>query len=259
MNEIRHLSPSSVKLWFDCPRSWWARYCEKRQSPVGAAAEIGSNFGIEIVRALNCPVNMDAPNAKEKFGPRAGATPDPDGTVAALVRAYRAKPWAWTYADMAEAEARMSVEHIDRLAQGYGLPRSKSLFVPFTGYIDLLRSRVPGAPPEVVDLKTSGAKGFKDSWAFQLLMYCCAKEAVGAEIHLTTTTKTPAAYRYILRVEKAMLRWGVARLLRAYREIEAALSAGEPPDECPGYHCSYCAVTDCPVKYALDVAGAPVE
>ena len=255
---LRHLSPSSIKLWVDCPRSWWAKYVEGRKTPVGAAADLGSSFGVEVVKAIGCPVNLEAPNAREKFGPSALPT-IPDDQVNGLIRAYRKKAWAWTYADMAEAEARMSEEQIDRLAQGYGLPRPKALFVPFLGYIDLIRSRIPGGPPEIVDLKTSKAKGFKTGWAFQLLTYCCAKEAVAAEIHLTTTTQKPAAYRYNLRVEKEMLRWAVSRLCRVYREIEFALNAGAVPDEEPGFHCAYCAATECHVKYALDVAGAEIE
>jgi len=258
LTTIKHLSPSSIKLWYDCPRSWWARYIEKRKTPAGAAADLGSSFGVEIVKALACPVNLDAPNAREKFNPNVPAL-EPSPEVASLMRTYQRKPWAWKSADMAEAEAKMSVQQIGKLAEHFGLAAPRHIFAPFLGYIDLMRYRMPGGPPEIVDLKTSKMKGFKASWAFQLLTYCCAVESVSASIHLTTTTKIPAAYCYALRVDPTMLKWAMSRLVRAYREIETALSIGETPDEEPGYHCAYCAVVECPVKYALDCAGVAIE
>lgn len=252
MKKLKRISFSQVKLWGNCPRQWWAKYVEEESTPSSDAAQIGSAFG-EVVQAKSgATLNPKSPSA-ERGDVYPTMTPEAQKLTDAMVKLYRKQKWAWKKADESEAGVELTEKRLKQLAHHYGLPNPKGIYAPFVGYIDLLR-RNPLV--EIIDLKTSSRRGFQPDWMLQLNLYAMAVEAVAAGLHMVTTTKVPVAIRYDVPLTKDTLSWSLAKLLKAYEEIEAQLNRQTPPAECPGFWCSWCPRTTCQIRYALDCASA---
>lgn len=239
---IDHLSVSQVRTWNWCQRMWWAQKMEKKTLPSSSSGELGSSFGMEVVKRIGAHLNEKAPDSARK------QTLPVTDEVEALVKTYLGADWAWTKGCDVEAEfeVHLTPKRIKDLAQTFGVEKPRGVvFAPFIGYIDLYR-RFPTA---LVDLKTSGARGFQIDWMFQVLMYALAVNTTNAEVHLVTRTKTPVAYRYKVPVTDDTCRWAVSKLIAAYSDILRAMRSRESIVESPGYWCEFCPELDCPIRF----------
>jgi hypothetical protein len=248
-NKVSHYSVSSVNSFRNCPRGWWIQKILEQSLPSSAAASFGNQYDELVAHKLGLePMDVRSRDKGKLHITKQNLV---DG-VADAVAGYLIQPHA---VKKEEAFAAQKMIHIDPsawaiLAEELGL--SLDIAKPIVGYIDLI-SKV-SLRRKITDLKTSSRKGMRADWAFQDLIYCIAENCIEADIHLMTTTKVPAYYKYPVIVNNETKAWAMKNFTYAAQAIERALKegSGENLPAYPDYWCSWCAdKLECPAKGAF--------
>lgn len=219
---VDHLSFSSLSKWLQCPRSWWAKYVEKRDVAPSDAASFGSAFD----QAISAKLGLIKPEE---------ITKTVEG-VESSVNFYMAQPWAWTKADSTQEQIAITPEQWETMAES--IEAESEIHAPITGYIDLFR--VEGIERQVVDIKTSSRAGWRTDWGLQGMLYCLAKDAHRFEIHLLATgKKVPSAHRYVFKPTVERLRWMMETLGCIAKQIKQA-QKGDVLLRNADYWCAWC-------------------
>src|SRR3972149_5338451 len=101
---IKHLSHSSLTLWKNCPRSWWANYVlGKKQAPTEAAS-----WGSQFDQALAHRLGLGDPPPNKLEG------------IDSAVNFYTCQPGAWSSAEEAKKEIRPDASLAAFLAEQRG-------------------------------------------------------------------------------------------------------------------------------------------
>ena len=221
---IKHLSHSSLTLWKNCPRSWWANYVlGKKQAPTEAAS-----WGSQFDQALAHRLGLGDPPPNKLEG------------IDSAVNFYTCQPGAWSSADEAQKEIRIEPNQWEFLAEQLGF--SSRIFLPIIGYLDLFKQTPAG--PEVLDMKTSSRTQFRSDWALQVFgLYTLATQAVQAHVHLLVRLKNGMNFApYSFRPTKQTWIWTISQVAFYAAQIEQALSNnhGDELARNPDYYCDWC-------------------
>ena len=235
INKIAHHSFSSISKFINCPFSWWSEKVLDRKMPSSAAASFGSQFDQLVADKLGLtPTDTrgdDTPISEQVLVEGVEEAAD----------AYLLQPWAVKKGEATSAQKKIYITPEMWAMFGEMLGLSLEIQKPILGYMDLVK-RV-GVQKTVIDLKTSKRKGMRVDWALQILEYALAEQAPAGEIHLMTTTKTPAFYRYPIIVSDDTKRWAMTYLTYYINMIERVLEggSGEGLPRKADYWCNWCA------------------
>lgn len=233
---MEHISHSSIQLFIDCPRHWFAKYVDKLITPAGDAAAFGTGFDQAIA-------------ARVVPGSEVVAC-DPD--VLNAVEFYLAQPRAWDRAQDAQVKIELDPDQWAVLAEYYG--SCTEIPVPLVGYVDLVRTMEDGIRRELLDLKTSSRKEFRPSWSVQTMLYAAALRAARIGVHLLVRRANGsfdfAAYEHCPNHND--YRWVlnyVGFYANQLTEATKYACSDDLPAK-PGYWCAWCPVKlECPGVY----------
>lgn len=229
MNSLPHISFSAINSFTECPRGWFIRYVLKEKEVQTEAARFGSQFDQSVA------VRLGILNSSEIRGPVAEGIPE-------AVTAYMNSGVEPLLKGAKEAQKKIEItpEQWATYAEIHGV--ASEIFWNLIGFVDLIGTDETGLRKWVLDLKTSDRKGFRCSWAVQVLLYALAEGAADAFDHLLTKTKVPAVYRYTVPVNTQTLGWAmmtVGYYAAAMREALKLKFAEDLPAR-PDYWCSWC-------------------
>ncbi len=242
-NRVSHYSFSSLKSFKNCPYSWWLDKVLGQKLPSSAAASFGSQFDQLVAHKLGL----------EPSDTRGDDKPITEVTlcegVEEAVDIYLLQDFSPKFA--VAAQKKITIDPVQWAIMGESFGLSLEISKPFIGYIDLMERQ--GLQRKIIDLKTSKRKGMRAEWAEQIITYCLAEQCPRGEVHLLTTTKTPAVYRYPVIITDETKAWVMANMTYYANQMEKALAegSGENLPRNPDYWCSWCpACLECPAKAA---------
>ena len=176
----RHLSFSSVNLFDQCKRSWFAQRVLGKQAPAGSAANWGLAFEAAVIRAIG------ATNEKGGEDDRAKVDADTQAEVDRAAEVYLNSPGAWKQGMpgnmVAQRKIEITPEQWGTLCDCYGA--HGDIHLPVIGYIDLFHTDPSGFKRTVTDLKSTTQSGLKAEHVRQTTLYCIAARAQRAEVHV---------------------------------------------------------------------------
>ena len=223
---LSHISYSQVNQFRNCPRSWFVTKILGESQPPSDKAQRGSDFDASVAAALGLGSKPDHPVSDEVVG---------------AVNWYLEQPGAWTKADAAQQEIRITRNAWDALREmhdvAYDLPW------PIVGYIDLSRRMSDGIRRELLDLKTSERMDWRPEWAIQTSLYALAEGASQWHVHLIAFNKSGLKMRqYTYRPTPSTFRWVMNTIGSLAQGMYAASQAksAEWLAATPGYWCSFC-------------------
>lgn len=257
----RHLSFSSVNLFAQCKRSWFAQRVLGKQAPAGSAANWGLAFEAAVIRAIG------APNEKGGDDDRAKVDADTQAEVDRAAKVYLDSPGAWKQGMpgnmVAQRKIEITPEQWGTLCDCYGA--YGDIHLPLIGYIDLFHTDPSGFKRTVCDLKTTTQAGLKPDYVYQTALYCIVARAQQAEVHVLIRpqereTKNPrpedyqptyrsAIYRYYLTDDliRDTLTWVGATAEDMYRVEQQSSLAELPATPCAS--CNWCTLaSECTIR-----------
>ena len=173
-----HVSHSSIQSFESCPRSWFAKYVEGKRAPAGDAAAFGNAFDQGVAHALGLKPGKRRGKEQKTDDKPFVMTPE----IEVAVQFYRAQPWAWNNAELAQEEIYIEPAEWTLLGEHYGV--STDIPAPVIGYIDLARKIEDGLRWETLDLKNSTRNEFRPEWMVQQMLYALVKRAHRVNVHL---------------------------------------------------------------------------
>lgn len=246
VSKLSHTSVSSINSFQNCPRGWWNSYVLKMKQESSVAASFGNQYDSLIAHRLGLEP-MDV-RERDKDKPTISQQIWLDGLEEA-VDGYFEQDHAITKEEAVSTQKKIEipVHAWSIMAEQLGL--SLDIHFPIVGYVDLISQK--GLTKKITDLKTSKRKGMRADWAFQLLIYCLAENCGSADIHLMTTTKVPAYYKYPVIVTDETKAWAMKKYTFIDNLIHRALEEGSGENlPCNSdYWCMWCAESEnCPAK-----------
>jgi len=209
---MRALSPSSIKLFAQCPRQWKARYIDEvGTGPPGKSAERGTRIHEEIEQFLRLPLEERTPFCSNPL-----------------------KYWNEFFSNLTHLEPEVPIA-VDERWQQVDFDDDKAMF---RGIIDGFS---PGKFTTIFDWKTG--RVYAEDHAFQASCYVALSPP--ALMHTATMTYLDSPLMTLSWDYSPGERLSVIDSLKEKIHLVQVEEAFNPT---PGNHCRWCPVIDCDVR-----------
>ena len=209
---MRALSPSSIKMFAQCPRQWKARYIDgAKPAPAGKAAERGTMVHAEIEQSLLLPTEERVPFCSNPL-----------------------RYWNEFFTGLGEVKPEVPLA-VDEHWEQVDFDDEKALF---RGIID---GYSPGSFTSIFDWKTG--RVYAEDHAFQASCYVALSPP--ALMHTATMVYLDSPLMTLSWDFSPGDRLGVIDNLK---DKIHTIQVEEAFDPAPGKHCRWCPVTDCDVR-----------
>lgn len=223
VQQIQHLSFSSMWLFNSCPYSWYNRYVNKVVDAPGQAADFGNNFERALAEKFGCVMKTPAIHSPE---------------IDAAVASYSPYFEKWLAGDpfSYQEELRITPERWEEVADSLGV--NPYMPYPIKGFIDF---RLQGMRNEITDTKTGTAASYQPKWTIQQAFYAAFTGATVFNID-HVHSKTYAVVPHRKPVTKQMLQESLNVLAHIAHSIEKVMKDPEYLPRLAGDHCRWCSL-----------------